>query len=103
MRLRLRGQHEKEFGFALRGEFFERAEATSDSLVFIAVFAGNIILWHFVRANFAFVGVVSVLHALHDFGFEGVSFLEQFVHALRIRSFAAGQSLQIPRLPARSC
>ena len=58
----------------------EDGEAVFHSLVFIAILAGNIILGHFVRANFAFV--IGVLHALYDFGFEGVSFLEQFVDAL---------------------
>lgn len=67
-------------------------------LVFIAILSGNIIFGHFVRANFAFV--IGVLHTLYDLGLEGVSFLKQFVHALGIRTFAAGQSLQISGLPA---
>ena len=78
----------------------EDGEAAFHSLVFIAILTGNIILGHLVRANFAFVGVAGVLHTLHDLGFEGVSFLEQFVDALGIRSFAARQSLQISGLPA---
>jgi len=64
------------------------------SLIFIAVLAGNIILRDFVGVNFALVGVIGVLHALHRFGLERVSFLEQLVDTLGIRTFDAGQSLQ---------
>jgi hypothetical protein len=94
------GSKEKDLGFALRSEFFDGDEAVVHSLVFIAILAGNIIFGNFVRANFAFV--VSVLHALYDFGFESVTFFEQFVHALGIRAFEAGQSLQISGLPPRA-
>jgi hypothetical protein len=72
---------------------FEAAEAADHSLIFIAILAGNIILWDFVRVNFSLVGVSGVLHALHRFGLERVSFFEQLVHTLGIRAFDAGQSL----------
>src|SRR6266436_2455833 len=73
------------------------------SLVLIAILAGNIILGDFMRVNFAPVGVAGVLYALHRFGLEGVSFFEQLVHTFRIRTFEAGQSLQISGLAARAC
>jgi hypothetical protein len=65
------------------------------SLILAQILAGNIILRHLVRANFAFVGISGIFHALHHLGLERVSFLEQFVHAFRIRAFQVGQSLQI--------
>ena len=62
----------------------------ADSLVFIVVLAGNIVLGNFVGANFASVGVSGVLHPFHYLGFEGVSFFEQFVHTLGICAFGVG-------------
>ena len=60
------------------------------SLVFIEVFAGDVVLGDFVSVDFTFVGVASVLDALHDLSLEGVPFLEQFVDALRVRALPAG-------------
>src|SRR3981081_918163 len=54
-----------------------------------------------MRANFPLVSVIGVFHALHHVGLERVSFLEQLVHTLRIRTLDVGQSLQISRLLAR--
>src|SRR5260370_381352 len=71
------------------------------SLLFIQIFAGNIILRHLVRANFLLISVPSVFHARHYVGLERVSFLEQLVDTLRIRTLDAGQPLQISRLPTR--
>src|SRR5271156_825518 len=74
---------------------------SAHSLLFIQILAGNIILWHLMRANFPLVSVPGVFHALHRVGLERVSFLKQLVHTLRIRTFDVGQSLQISRLLAR--
>src|ERR1035437_9476179 len=63
---------------------------------------GDIVFRHFVRHYFTLIGIRRVLHALHYFGLKRVSFLEQFVDALRIRARLASQSLQIPRLAARA-
>ena len=52
------------------------------SLVFVEVFAGDVVFGDFVGVDFAFVGITGVLDALHYFGFEGVPFLEQFVDTL---------------------
>src|SRR5271156_832359 len=71
---------------------------SAHSLLFIQILAGNIILWHLMRANFPLVSVPGVFHALHRVGLERVSFLKQLVHTLRIRPFNVGQSLQISRL-----
>ena len=60
---------------------------TCHSLLLIQILAGNIILRHFMRANFPLVRILGVFHALHHIGLERVSFLEQLVHALRIRTF----------------
>src|SRR5882762_849829 len=54
-----------------------------------------------MRANFPLVSVLGVFDALYHVGLERVSFLEQLVHTLRIRTFDVGQSLQISRLLAR--
>lgn len=56
-------------------------------LVFIEIFARNIVFRYFVRANFLLVGVIGTLHTGHDIGLECVSFLDQFVDTLRIRTF----------------
>jgi len=52
--------------------------------------------------NFSLVKVSGALHARDHIGFEGVPFLKQLVHALRIRTFDVGQSLQISSLAART-
>src|SRR5207244_9368306 len=62
------------------------------SLLFIQIFAGNVILRHLVRENFLLISVPSVFHARHYVGLERVSFLEQLVNTLRIRTLDAGQS-----------
>src|SRR5712691_9872004 len=54
-----------------------------------------------MRANVPLVSVPGIFHALHHVGLERVSFLEQFVHTLRIRTLDVGQSLQTSRLLAR--
>jgi hypothetical protein len=51
-------------------------------LILVQVFVWDIVFRDFVRPDFAFIGVWSVFHALHDFAFERVPFLEQFIHAL---------------------
>jgi len=51
-------------------------------------------------ANFAGVVISGILDAFHYFGFERVSFFEQFIHALGVRTFGVGQALQIPGLTA---
>lgn len=49
-------------------------------LIFVQIFAGNIILRHFMSVDFALVP--GVLHALHHVGLEGIPFFEEFIHAL---------------------
>ena len=65
------------------------------TLLFIQIFVGNIILRHLMRANLFLVSVTSVFHAHYCVGLERVSFLEQLLYTLRIRTFDVGQSLQI--------
>src|SRR5713101_2321982 len=74
---------------------------TPPLLFLIQIFAGNVILRHFVSANFLFVGPVGGFDARHYSGFERVSFLNQLVHTLRISACVLGQSLQTSRLPRR--
>jgi hypothetical protein len=69
-------------------------------LVFIQVFAWNVVFRDLVCPDFALIGIGSVFHALDYFGFEGVPFFEQFVHTLGIRARGVGQTLQIARLAA---
>jgi hypothetical protein len=61
-------------------------EPDGPRLVFIQVFAGNVVLWHLVRADSLLIGGVSSFHAGHHVGLERVSFLDQFVDALRVRA-----------------
>ena len=44
----------------------------SPLLLFLQIFVGDVVLLDFTRPDFAFVGVRNILHAFHDFGFEGV-------------------------------
>jgi len=62
-------------------------------LVLVKVFAGDIVFRHFVGVDFAFL--VGVFHSLNDFGFEGVSLFEEFVHAFGIGIGAIGEPLQV--------
>src|SRR5207237_9631018 len=70
-------------------------------LLLIRILARNIILRHLMCANFPLVSVPGVLHPLYHVRFKRVSFPEQLVHTLRIRTLDVGQSLQISRLLAR--
>src|SRR5438270_9574524 len=55
-------------------------------LLLIRILARNIILRHLVCANFPLVSVPGVLHPLYHVRFKRVSFPEQLVHTLRIRT-----------------
>src|SRR6266853_4650667 len=72
-----------------------------ERLLFVQIFVGNIILGHLVRANFPLLSVPGAFHTSHYVSLERVSLFKQLVHALRIRTFDVGQSLQISRLPHR--
>ena len=50
-----------------------------------------------MRPHFLLIGVRGFFYARHYIRLERVSFLKQLVHALRIRTFDVGQSLQISR------
>jgi len=69
----------------------ESARLTHDSLSRCSAGTSR----HFVCANFYFIGVLGILYAHYHLGFERVSFFEQLIHALRVRTFYVGQSLQI--------
>jgi hypothetical protein len=53
-----------------------RYAARSRALIFIQIFARNIILRHLMRAHFPLIVAPGVLHASYDFGLERVSFLD---------------------------
>ena len=53
-----------------------RYAARSRALIFIQIFAGNIILRHLMGAHFPLIVAPGVLHASYDFGLERVSFLD---------------------------
>ncbi len=55
--------------------------------VFVQIFPWNIVFWYFVRVHFLLVIVLSAFHAGYNVGFERVSFFDQLVYALRIRTF----------------
>jgi hypothetical protein len=67
-----------------------RRGKSARSLLFVQIFAGNIVLRHLMRANFPTLSVPSVFHAHHYVGLERVSFLEQLLYTLRIRTFDVG-------------
>ena len=52
--------------------------------------------------HFPLIKISGVFNALDRVSLERVPFFEQLVHALRIRAFYVGQSLQISRFPARA-
>src|SRR5215469_8013733 len=62
----------------------------SSSRIFVQVLAGNIVLRHLMGMNFLLIGIIGGFDPSHNVGLERVSFLNQFLDALRIRSFAAG-------------
>jgi|SRR5580692_10530482 hypothetical protein len=59
-------------------------EPDAPRLVFVQIFARNVVLWHLVRVNFLLIGGVSSFYARHHVGLERVPFLDQFVDALRV-------------------
>ena len=54
--------------------------------ILVGVLFGNIILEHLVRLHFALVGFERVFHAANGFGLIGLTFLQQFLHTLRIHN-----------------
>ena len=62
-------------------------------LVFLQIFTGYVILRNLMRTNLPLISVPSLFHARHYIGLERVSFLDQLVDTLRIRTFDVGQSL----------
>ena len=72
----------------------------SKSLLVVQIFAGNVILGHFVRVYFPSVLVVGLFDARHHTGLKRVTFVNQLVNTFRVRAFDVGQSLQISRLPS---
>src|SRR5258705_1073064 len=75
-----------------------RQSSAQGRLVFVQIFAGDIILRYFVGVDFAFVS--GVFHSLHDTCLERISFFDELVHTFRICTFTVGQSLQVTRLAA---
>src|SRR5277367_4422261 len=62
-------------------------------LVLVQIFAGHVILRHFVGMNFFLISVVGGLHSRNYVGLERVPFFEQFVDTFGIRGFDVGQTL----------
>jgi len=65
-------------------------QRASQSLFFIQIFLGNIILRYLMRANLPLISAPSVFHARHYVSFERVSLFEQLVDTLRIRTLDVG-------------
>ena len=61
-------------------------------LIFIQVFAGNVVFAHFAGVHFPHA-TVGVFNACHHSGLERVAFLDQLINALRIRAFNVRQAL----------
>src|SRR5664280_1960144 len=57
-------------------------EKAGHPLLFIQIFARNIILRHLMRADFLLISVPCVFHALHHFALQRFSFLYQLVATL---------------------
>ena len=52
------------------------------SLIFFQIFVRDVVFRDFVRPYLAFIGLGNVFDTFNDSCLEGVSFFEQFVHAL---------------------
>jgi hypothetical protein len=72
-------------------------------LVLVQILTGDIVLWDFMGLDFFHILIVCLLDTRHSAGLNNVSFLDQFVDALRIRLFPPGQPLQVSGLPTRNC
>ena len=80
----------KQMNEAAAMEGYESLPRASQSLFFIQIFLGNIILRYLMRANLPLISAPSVFHARHYVSFERVSLLEQLVDTLRIRTLDVG-------------
>lgn len=60
-----------------------------DSLIFVEIFLGHVVLRDFMGADLPSL-IVGGFDSGDDVGFEGVSFFYQFVNALRIGASHAG-------------
>src|SRR6516165_9470987 len=89
------GRLRTTLSLALSCSCFVGESATSHSRLFIQILGGNIILRDFMRVNFHLVSVLGILNAHNHLGFECITFFEQLIHTLRVRTFYVRQSLQI--------
>jgi hypothetical protein len=80
----------KQVNEAAAMEGYESLQRASQSLFFIQIFLGNIILRYLMRSNLPLISAPSVFHARHYVSFERVSLLEQLVDTLRIRTLDVG-------------
>src|SRR5271166_2693013 len=69
------------------------------SLILVAVFFGDIVLFDLAGANLGFIRVRSVLDAVHNFGLERLPFFQQLLHTFGIHVGTGGNSLHVPGLP----
>ena len=62
---------------------------------------GTVVFRHFVRPHLTLIGVRSIFHTLHHLGLQGIPFLQQFLHTLRIRGWMVGYPGKSPARPPR--
>ena len=83
-----------------RGTSENRDQGPTGSSVLVQVLLRNVILRNFPRFHFAFVRIRRILDAADDSGLEGLAFLDELLHALRIGKLGTGQPLNVARLAA---
>ena len=64
-------------------------------LILVEIFLRHVVFWELAGSDFSFIGIISLLHTFNSFSFEGVSLIEQFTDAFRIRTLNLGQTLRI--------
>ena len=67
-------------------------------LVLLEILERHIILADLLAANLPLTGI-GVFHTCHDTGLEGLAFLDELFHALRVCLLGIRQALRIARLP----
>jgi hypothetical protein len=65
-------------------------QAHDSQLVFVQIFAGNVVCGHLAGTNFLPLAISGVFDPGYDSGFESISFLQQLVDTLGIDGFRPG-------------
>src|SRR4051812_19079951 len=80
---------------AKKGDRTNRPPFFRSWLFLVQIFFRDVVLRHLARMNFLLVGVIGFFHPRAPARLERVSFIEQLVHAFRIRALTVGKALNI--------